>query len=90
MQAKDNEVNIFNGVKSQDPTRTASFSGWMPPREEYSGPDPYRWELILCTPHVIFYALARTYLVVEVFVGLRQLPVSAYDTVNWSTFIPRL
>ena len=39
---------------------------------------------ILC----ILYCLSRMYILVEDFIGLRQLPSSAFNTVNWSGFLP--
>ena len=46
------------------------------------------WEVIIMSPVTIMYTLARTYIVVEVFVSLRSLPVGAFDSVQWSSFIP--
>lgn len=46
------------------------------------------WEVIIMSPVTFMYALARTYIVVEVFVSLRSLPVGAFDSVQWSNFIP--
>lgn len=37
-----------------------------------------------------FYALARTAVIVEVFVGLRTLPAGAFETVQWTNFVPHL
>lgn len=34
------------------------------------------------------YSIVRLYFVVEVFVGLRSLPVSAYESVTWTKFLP--
>ena len=46
------------------------------------------WEVIIMSPVTIMYTLARTYIVVEVFVSLRSLPCGAFDSVQWSNFIP--
>ncbi|KAL4973094.1 hypothetical protein BDW66DRAFT_142892 [Aspergillus desertorum] len=35
-----------------------------------------------------FYCLSRTYILVEDFVGLRDLPESAFQTVEWSVYVP--
>jgi hypothetical protein len=34
------------------------------------------------------YGVVRMYIVIEGFISLRSLPVDAYDSVNWSDFIP--
>ncbi|KAL8888800.1 MAG: hypothetical protein Q9215_003827 [Flavoplaca cf. flavocitrina] len=46
------------------------------------------WEVILMTPVTVVYTVARTYIVVEVFLSQRSLPVGAFDTVQWSEFVP--
>ncbi|KAL9043526.1 MAG: hypothetical protein Q9214_003290 [Letrouitia sp. 1 TL-2023] len=46
------------------------------------------WEFIIMTPVTLVYTLARTYIVVEVFLSQRSLPVGAFDTVQWSEFVP--
>ena len=38
----------------------------------------------------IFYAIARVILLVQAFALLRSLPLSAYQTVEWTTFIPHI
>lgn len=35
-----------------------------------------------------FYCFARAYILIEDLIALRALPPSAYDTVNWSKFLP--
>ncbi|KAG8533767.1 uncharacterized protein KY384_001508 [Bacidia gigantensis] len=46
------------------------------------------WEFISMSPVTFVYAVARAYIVVEVFVSLRSLPVRAFNSVEWSEFIP--
>ena len=46
------------------------------------------WEMIVMSPVTFVYTLARTYIVVEVFVSLRSLPNGAFYSVQWSDFIP--
>ena len=46
------------------------------------------WEVIIMSPVSMVYFLARTYIVVEVFVSLRSLPSGAFDSVQWSDFVP--
>ena len=48
------------------------------------------WEVILMAPMTAMYTLARSYIVVEVFVSLRSLPLGAFDSVNWSKFVPHV
>ena len=47
-----------------------------------------QWEFIAMNPVTFTYALARAYICVEVFVSLRSLPPKAFDSVQWSDFIP--
>ena len=42
-------------------------------------------DLILC-----LYGFARIFMIVEAFISLRTLPRSAYDSVEWSDFIPHI
>lgn len=46
------------------------------------------WEVIVVTPFAIIYALGRTYIVIEIFLSQRSLPSGAFDTVQWSEFVP--
>jgi hypothetical protein len=39
---------------------------------------------------IILHALARTAMIVEVFIDLRSLPAGAFETVQWLKFIPHL
>jgi hypothetical protein len=39
---------------------------------------------------LLVYVCARLYMIFEPFVLLRSAPASAYDTVNWSSFIPHI
>jgi hypothetical protein len=44
--------------------------------------------LIPATVLCFLYLCSRMYILVEDFIGLRELPSSAFDTVNWSGFLP--
>ncbi|KAL8818127.1 MAG: hypothetical protein Q9223_003168 [Gallowayella weberi] len=46
------------------------------------------WEVIVMTPVTVVYTLARTYIVVEVFLSQRSLPIGAFNSVQWSEFVP--
>lgn len=38
----------------------------------------------------VLYIIVRLYMIVEVFISFRALPESAYDSVQWSSFIPHI
>ena len=42
--------------------------------------------LILC----FLYCLFRAYILIEDIIGLRNLPSSAYDSVDWSRYVPHI
>ena len=48
------------------------------------------WEMIIMSPVSMIYALARTYIVTEVFVSLRSQPSGVFNDVQWSDFVPHL
>ena len=39
---------------------------------------------------VLLYIVARLFMIVEVFVSLRALPLSAYDSISWSDAVPHI
>ena len=45
---------------------------------------------IPCTFLCAFYCIFRAYILVEDVIGLRSLPSSAYESVDWSRYIPHL
>lgn len=50
-----------------------------------------RWVAVMVhSPVLVVYGLARAYIIVEGFVALRTLPNSAFASVNWSSFVPHL
>ena len=50
----------------------------------------YTPEVILILPPVTLYILARAVTLVLAFTSLRDLPLGAYETVHWTTFIPHV
>ena len=46
------------------------------------------WEVALLFPVVVAYVAARAYMIVEVLVSLRRLPLGAYKTVQVSQNLP--
>ena len=51
---------------------------------------PLRAEFWSIFPLALIYAIARTYLLVEAYLGLRQLEASAFMNVNWSMYLPHV
>ena len=50
-----------------------------------------RWiAVLLHLPVFLIYGLARSYIIVEGFVSLRALPKTAFESVNWSDFVPHV
>lgn len=41
-------------------------------------------------PLAFFYIIVRVYMIVEIFLSLRALPPSAFDSVQWSNFLPHV
>ena len=54
----------------------------------YIGKATINWQALVSSAAVLIYTAARMYIVVECFVSLRSLPVGAFDSVQWSNFIP--
>jgi len=50
-------------------------------------PMPF-WEVALMLPVVAFYAAARAYMIVEVFVSLRELPIGVFKTFEMAELLP--
>lgn len=51
---------------------------------------PLKGEFWSMLPLALIYAIARTYLLVEAFLGLRDLEASAFTNVNWSAYLPHV
>jgi hypothetical protein len=58
------------------------------------GKDPYMGVqvgfIIVTSVLCVFYCVFRVFIFVEDFIGLRSLPLSAYQTVEWTKFIPHI
>ena len=48
------------------------------------------WEVVIMIPVTFIYSLARSYIVIEIFLSQRSLPKGAFDTVDWSKYIPHI
>ena len=46
------------------------------------------WEIGIIVPVIFLYASARGYMIVEVFVSLRQLPIGAFTTFEVADMLP--
>ncbi|KAL4908147.1 hypothetical protein BDW74DRAFT_146927 [Aspergillus multicolor] len=46
--------------------------------------------LVLISSLCAVYCLCRAYILIEDFIGLRDLPASAFQTVEWSVYVPHL
>ena len=59
----------------------------LPPHPEEVEFSP-TWQVVIMLVVTLLYTLARTYIAIECLVSLRSLPAHAFDTVNWSKYIP--
>lgn len=51
---------------------------------------PMPWEFWSITPIAITYGIARFYILIETFMGLRSLEKSAYFILEWSDYLPHI
>jgi len=59
------------------------------PEEEQKNAKPtLAWEVGSTLPIVVLYTAPRVYMIVEVFLSLRELPLGAYNTVNIGQILP--
>ena len=49
-----------------------------------------KWEMAVMIPVTGIYTLARSYIMVEIFLSQRSLPAGAFASVQWTEFIPHL
>lgn len=48
------------------------------------------WVAVAALIPLTLYGLVRIFLFIEVFIGLRSVPVGLYKSVNWSYYIPNI
>lgn len=46
------------------------------------------FESVIPNSLLVGYVIIRLFMIIEIFISLRALPASAYESVNWSTFLP--
>ncbi|KFY36789.1 hypothetical protein V494_04972 [Pseudogymnoascus sp. VKM F-4513 (FW-928)] len=78
-----------NGVRSNSKMSWTKRIGAVSPDDPPDAPIPLSL-LGPCTFLCFFYCLFRIYILVEDVIGLRSLPLSAYDSVRWSDYIPHI
>ena len=66
---------LYSGLIEQRETDTEAFSFW---------------EAAVLTPLVVLYVSARTFILAEVFLGLRSLPTEAFRSISWANYIPHV
>ena len=64
----------------------------LPDQYEHRSASGWDHHLAEISFHVIriVYPIARFYMIIQVFLSLRALPASAYQSVDWSTFVPHI
>lgn len=82
----------LSASQRQDASRVRRVADWL--RNSTLNKDPQLYiplkASIPITVAGIVYFIARAYILLECFVALRSLPSSAYESVNWSMFIPHV
>ena len=46
------------------------------------------WEVAIIFPIILLYAAARAFMIIEVFVSMREMPLGVYQTVEWVQVLP--
>jgi hypothetical protein len=87
----------MRAVESSPDSKVEAPKTSLPDRDTTVGEDafipielPLKWEFWGIFPLALVYALARGYILVEAFLGLRSLPVSAYLSVQWLSLLPHI
>lgn len=83
-------------VREKEPKKWRTFASRFAAKLRNMSPEkdpqlevPLRF-FIPCTVLCAFYCIFRAYILVEDVIGLRSLPSSAYESVDWSRYIPHL
>ena len=48
------------------------------------------WILMVALPAAALYTIFRLYILVADFISMRELPASAFMTIDWSTYLPHI
>lgn len=57
-------------------------------KEQRAAKPILRWEVAVILPVIILYVSARAYMIIEVFVSLRRLPIGAFTTFDVANMLP--
>lgn len=57
-------------------------------KEQRAAKPILRWEVAIILPVIILYVSARAYMIIEVFVSLRRLPIGAFTTFDVANMLP--
>jgi hypothetical protein len=63
--------------------RAAIGAAWLQDILEYMG-------LVIVVPCIMVYGAARLFILLEAFISVRDLPAAAYQTPNWTLWLPHL
>ena len=85
----DRTIPIKNGRTASvsiTPVRIGTLDAFE--QEQKNAKPMLAWEVAIIFPVVVLYATARAYMIVEVFISLREMPAEVYQTIQWAQAIP--